>query len=73
MGKKKPATQDEQLLEHDLSEKLERLGVTDFAIKLGDDAVLLLYVRERLIAGASYALAMEDAHLQAFISETVGG
>jgi hypothetical protein len=55
-----------------LKDKLTNLGYPDFALQIDEDEeVIMLYIDNRLICGALYALSMPDEALKALIDETV--
>jgi len=57
--------------EQELTEKLKTLGYPDFDVLPGEDDILMLYIDDHLICGASYALSQPDEALKALIDETV--
>lgn len=59
--------------EQSLTEKMTNLGYPDFELIPGEDDVLMLHAKDRLICGALYALSMADAELKALLDETVAG
>lgn len=54
-----------------LTDKITSWNYPEPKIEPGEDDVLMLYVCERLICGALYALSMPDEQLKALIDETV--
>lgn len=54
-----------------LTDKITGWGYPEPKIEPGEDDVLMLYVGERLICGALYALSMPDTQLQALLNETM--
>jgi hypothetical protein len=54
-----------------LTDKITGWGYPEPKIEPGEDDVFMLYVCERLICGALYALSMPDEQLKALIDETV--
>lgn len=59
--------------EQALTEKMATLGYPDFEVLPGEDEILMLHTKGRLICGALYALSMDGAQLKALIDETVAG
>lgn len=57
--------------EQALGEKMTRVGYPAFNVTPGEENVLMLYVQDRLISGALYALSMSDEQLKALIDETM--
>jgi hypothetical protein len=54
-----------------LIEKLTGLGYPEFEIMLGEDDISMLYIHDRFICGALYALSLSDEQLRELIDETV--
>jgi hypothetical protein len=53
-----PESKEYKTVGDELTEKLERLGYPTFALrKYEGEEVIVLYIKERLICGASYALS----------------
>lgn len=59
--------------EQALIEKMATLGYPDFEVMPGEDEILMLHTKGRLICGALYALSMDDGRLKALLDETVAG